>query len=334
MFPGSASLEIMDKLRTLPHALTRIAERPNILDWHSQQISSDNADCVQLARPLFDAGLGIAAITQRNRYDSKLHVAGHYRFTLLLRGSMMIRFGDSEHQLYPGQLACCPPGTPFRRWADAMTWWLYFDFSDHKTWLPLKKHGPYIREHPCPDLIFILLQQLIDLHRSLYLDDFSPSERSKRCAQSTPQAVQCADLLLSILRQECAALRKPAESLVDRLHALVQEIRLAPQHGWSVESMSQHLHVSRSTLRRLMMSNYKMSPMQLVIQARLDEAVRWLRRPENSVMAIAHHVGYESVYSFTRLFTKHMGMPPGRYRDTVLRKKAGLERSMRSRADR
>lgn len=319
--PDSANVLGMDELGHLPHTLARIAERPNILHWHSEQISSDSRYCVQLARPLFDAGLGIAAITQRSSYDSGPHTSHCYRFTLLLRGSMMMRFEDEEHQVSPGQIACCPPNTLFRRWSDSATWWVYFDFNEHKTWKPLKKHGPYVRDHPSPDLIYILLQQLTDLHRGLFFDKCGEEEREERLDQSTPQAVEYADLLLNILRQECAALRKPAGTQIDRLHALVQEIRLAPQNDWNVETMSQHIHVSRSTLRRLTMSEYNLAPMQLVIQARMEEAVRWLRRPENSVMAIAQHVGYQSVYSFTRLFTKHMGMPPGKYRDTVLHKK-------------
>lgn len=315
----------MSEEHCLPHALTRIAERPNILHFHAQWIWDEEPLCVQLARPLFDAGLMGAGITQRNRYTSDLHVPPYYRFTLLLRGNMMVRFEDREHQLTPGQIACCPPGTTFKRWNEEPNWWIYFDFAPRKLWRPLKEHGPYIREHQCPDLIFILLQQLMDMHSMCnepqLAGEAHPVDRDAFLAESTPMAVEYARMLLNILRQECTVINRRTESQVDQLHALVQQIRLAPQLEWNVENMSHHMHLSKSSLRRLMLSEYSMSPIQLVIQARLEEAVRCLKRPENTVGAVANHVGYKSVYSFTRLFTKHMGMSPGKYRDSVLRKK-------------
>ena len=315
----------MVEQRSLPHALARISERPDILDYHMQVISSESPVCRQLARPLFDAGLYAAAVTQRGTYASNLHVPKMYRFMLLLRGSMMVRFGDQEYRLSPGHLACCPPGTPFKRWAEGSTWWLYFDFGDHEFWRPLKEHGPYIREHESPDLVFVLLQHLLDLHWTFGGSQFPVTpERPGKLAdldECTPRAVEYASTLLGILRQECAALSLSSDGRIRRLRALVQEIRLAPHQQWDVDSMGQRIHVSRSTLRRLTMSEYDLSPTQLVIQARLDEAVRQLQRSGNSIAAIANHVGYESVYSFTRLFTKHMGMAPGRYREKVLKKK-------------
>lgn len=312
----------MKETPILSHALRRIADCPHVQNRYSRHLADDHPDCRQLARPLFDAGLYSAGITQRSSNDSLSHVVADYRFTLLLRGTMHCRFGDEEHLMLPGDLCCCPPGILYRRWSKQTTWFVYFDFSAHKVWQPLKKHGPYIREHPAPDVIFVLLRQLIDLHDGLYHGNPTAAEHSERLAKETPQGVEYAALLLSMLRRECTAVRELTGGPVDRLHALVRQIHLSPETAWDLENMSQYIHVSGSTLGRLTQSEYGLSPLQLVIRARMEEAVRCLENPANTIMDIADRLGYKSTYSFSRLFARHMGMAPGKYRDTVLKKKA------------
>jgi len=48
---------------------------------------------------------------------------------------------------------------------------------------------------------------------------------------------------------------------------------------------------------------------------RLAEARRLLRETGHTVEAIANAVGYDDVHYFSRLFTREMGVPPGRYRE-------------------
>ena len=308
----------MSEKRPILHSLSRIAERPNILDWHTVQLMVDNPVCEQLAAPLFSANLYSAAITQRHHYDSDEYIAEHrYGFTIVLRGEMKMKIGDQEYLLSPGDIAFSPPGYNFRRWHESPAWWVYFEFLEHKFWRDLKKIGPYCRQHESPDLIFILLQQLMDLRYGCD-DILDPAGKSAFLSASTPRALEYSRMLLNILRQESVMARDSDDSQIGRLHALVQQIRLSPHQDWNVDNMSQYLRTSVRTLRRLTTHEYNQSPLHLVIQARLDEAVRWLRNPENSVEAIAYHVGYESVFSFSRLFSKYMGMAPGRYRKKLL----------------
>ena len=114
----AVTLNLMEDPTLFPHSLTRIAAPSTRLDYHTQMIAKEDPVCVRLARPLFEEGLTSAAITQRPTYDSKVHVTEYYRFTLLLRGKMSVRFDDEEHCMFPGQVILCPPGTLFRRWAD------------------------------------------------------------------------------------------------------------------------------------------------------------------------------------------------------------------------
>ena len=312
----------MSHERPLLHSLARIAEPPYVLNWRTDRIMYDEPISRKLAAPLIDARLYGAAITQRHNYDSKEYTSETYSFTMLLRGTLKLRLNGKEHKMNPGDIACAPPGTNFRRWTEGHTWWVYIDFEDHEFWRPLKDLGPYCREHESPDLIYILLQHLMDMRAScenLPTNGVeSPLRTTQLLNEFTPRAAEYSRMLLKLFRQECIVAVRGQGDQKSRLQALIQQIRLSPHQDWNVESMSRHLNVSIRTLRRLTHQEYNMAPLQIVIQARIDEAVRLMRKPENTIEAIAHHVGYESVFSFSRLFSKHMGMAPGKYRRHML----------------
>ena len=46
----------------------------------------------------------------------------------------------------------------------------------------------------------------------------------------------------------------------------------------------------------------------------MDLAAQRLRDTDDTVAAVADTVGYRSEYSFSRAFTRHRGLAPGRYR--------------------
>lgn len=56
---------------------------------------------------------------------------------------------------------------------------------------------------------------------------------------------------------------------------------------------------------------------------RLELAARRLRETDETVGAIAHHVGYASEFAFSRAFSRLRGEPPGRYRSRVRREQSG-----------
>lgn len=55
------------------------------------------------------------------------------------------------------------------------------------------------------------------------------------------------------------------------------------------------------------------APMEYLLTWRMALAKRLLRQRDRSIAEIAAHVGYGSVSAFGVAFTRHVGMPPGRY---------------------
>lgn len=73
--------------------------------------------------------------------------------------------------------------------------------------------------------------------------------------------------------------------------------------------------VSPSHLHRILRAETGSTLVSRVHRLRLDAAAHLLRESDQTVLAIAHDVGFASQSHLTRLFTRHFGCAPGRYRD-------------------
>jgi PAS domain S-box-containing protein len=72
--------------------------------------------------------------------------------------------------------------------------------------------------------------------------------------------------------------------------------------------------MTTSQLERAMRKTVGMSPKQLLMRTRLDEAIRRLDDTELSIAAIAGQCGFYDQSQFTRQFRRTVGMAPGAYR--------------------
>ena len=59
-----------------------------------------------------------------------------------------------------------------------------------------------------------------------------------------------------------------------------------------------------------------MAPAAYIEQARMDRARTLLQRTDDPIKQVAALVGYVDVHHFTRVFTRHVGCPPGVFRRT------------------
>lgn len=67
-----------------------------------------------------------------------------------------------------------------------------------------------------------------------------------------------------------------------------------------------------------------LSPHQFMTKTRLDAALKLLAQSNISIMEASHSVGYEDEFYFSRLFKRHMGLPPTEYMKAAQKKIANL----------
>jgi AraC-like DNA-binding protein len=107
------------------------------------------------------------------------------------------------------------------------------------------------------------------------------------------------------------ALRDPAiAQTLTRMHA-------EPAAPWTIERLAREANLSRATLVRRFSALVGEPPLAYLTRWRMELAARNLRETDEPVGAIAHRVGYESEFAFSRAFSRVRGRPPGRYRSAA-----------------
>lgn len=91
----------------------------------------------------------------------------------------------------------------------------------------------------------------------------------------------------------------------------------APATPWTLDRLAREVSLSRATLSRRFTALVGETPLSYLTRWRMDVAARHLRETNDGVSAIAHRVGYESEFAFSRAFSRLRGTPPARYRAEV-----------------
>ena len=80
------------------------------------------------------------------------------------------------------------------------------------------------------------------------------------------------------------------------------------------QSLSRELGISEIYLRKLFTKELHISLGKYIREARIAHAKELLVSSGKSISEIAHESGYDSVYSFSRAFKTHTGIPPTAYK--------------------
>ncbi|HEY0845682.1 MAG TPA: AraC family transcriptional regulator [Noviherbaspirillum sp.] len=99
-----------------------------------------------------------------------------------------------------------------------------------------------------------------------------------------------------------------------RLQHAVAAILSAPDRGWSVDALARACHMSRATFARLFRQCAGATPGDMLARLRMAGAAQRLVRETRSIADIGASMGYQSEAAFHRVFKRHFGMGPGRYR--------------------
>jgi AraC-like DNA-binding protein len=87
-----------------------------------------------------------------------------------------------------------------------------------------------------------------------------------------------------------------------------------PAQDWNVGSLAQRLGVSRSAFAQRFKELVGEGPMHYLARIRMQHAAREIQGGCASLTEIATALGYQSEAAFSRAFSQHMGMSPGRFR--------------------
>ena len=97
-----------------------------------------------------------------------------------------------------------------------------------------------------------------------------------------------------------------------------------PEQSWTVESLAEQCHMSRSKFAQLFTQIVGEPPLAYLQQHRLRLAAQYLRNSGFSIQQIAYLVGYSSETAFSQSFKKQIEQTPTRYRIACQKSKTPL----------
>jgi iron complex transport system substrate-binding protein len=121
-------------------------------------------------------------------------------------------------------------------------------------------------------------------------------------------------------------LTDPEASAPDLATHIAQYIHVHYRETISMEMMASLFHYSAHYLSRVFKRKYKCSPIEYLIQTRMNRAKFLLNETDVTVRDIADSVGYTDMYYFSRLFKKQTGVTPAQFKMYNL----GLKSSIRT----
>jgi len=104
------------------------------------------------------------------------------------------------------------------------------------------------------------------------------------------------------------ALRDP------RIGKTLSLIHQYPQKRWSVKLLANAASMSRAAFAKRFSNLVGEAPLTYLTRWRMDLAANILRESNSPIAPVATKVGYESETTFSRIFRKSRGIPPGQYR--------------------
>ena len=91
-----------------------------------------------------------------------------------------------------------------------------------------------------------------------------------------------------------------------------------PVRDWTVDDLARAAATSRSVLGARFKALLAQSPMNYLVEWRMQLAANLMRTTRDKLASIAEQVGYGSEAAFSRAFHRHLGMAPAQWRESAI----------------
>ncbi len=263
-------------------------------------------------------------------------------FHIVTEGRCELDLGDQTHELLPGDFALIPHGMGHALVSDARAERVpYFD-------LPIERVTPRYEtlryggdgaattlicgavrfSHPAAGDLISLLPRLIHIKQTTSPQaewmqstlQLMTSEVMSQKPGGETIVTRLADILVVQAIRSWLADRATTQTgwlgalQDDRIGPSILLMHREPTRAWTVESLAEAVHMSRSAFSARFSELVGSSPVQYLTRWRMNVAGLWLREEQATLEDCAARLGYESAAAFSRAFKRVVGMSPGAWR--------------------
>ena len=126
--------------------------------------------------------------------------------------------------------------------------------------------------------------------------------------------------LLGFLSRCYSDIKDPESRSVLRLSVALDHMENALAQPLQIETLAQLSNMSRSTFHRTFRQTLNTSPIDYLIQLRIQKACVLLSTGQQSITDVAAATGFEDSNYFTRQFSRIMGKSPREFRREAMEK--------------
>ena len=125
------------------------------------------------------------------------------------------------------------------------------------------------------------------------------------------------EILIQVTRQY-TRISNPGRDFPKTFMKLEQELRRNLSHQWTVEEMASLAGLGTTLFNEKVKSYSGFSPLSYLINIRISEAIKMLKRPDINLTDIALDTGFYSSQHFSTTFKKLTGYTPSEFRKNHL----------------
>lgn len=245
----------------------------------------------------------------------------HLRFYYILDGKFDWIINKELYTLYPTDLAIILPGEELSAEKGYLEigsiYWLHLQLNMQK---PGNTPGKWSNLSPTE---FISIQKILLQNRAPVISrtpeagNIFTEIRNELFGQEIGYATRVNELLDELLIRVTRKLTKQSISQRDfpqTFLKLEEALRKDLSHHWTVEEMAALVGLGTTSFSDKVKSFTGFSPMTYLINIRISEAIRLLKKPEVNVTDIALETGFYSSQHFATTFKKLTGYTPSQFR--------------------
>lgn len=244
-------------------------------------------------------------------------------FYFIIEGKFEWVIDDEHYVLYPGDLAMILPGQVLGGKQDIMhigtLSWLYVQAEFLKT-DPSSTTGQKSSLHT--NEISAISRILLQNNQSVLSNQKEAGLLFQRMGNEIlnqeigyiSRVNQLLDELFVILARQLSRQNNLSRNFPQNFLMLEQSLRKNLAHQWTVEEMGALMGLGNTAFSEKVKSFTGFSPLNYLINIRISEALKLLKRPDVHVTDIALNVGFYSSQHFATTFKKLTGYTPSEFR--------------------
>jgi AraC-like DNA-binding protein len=256
-------------------------------------------------------------------FDSlKKEVSPFFRFYYVLDGRFDWIINDEHHILYPGDLAVILPGQIFGGEKDLLdigtVSWMHLELQLDRSGKLSTGNWSRLTDSECRTIgRILLLNDCLVLSRLKEAGTIFQNIQTEFLNQEIGYATRINQLVDELFILSARQLTRQNDSRRDfpqTFMKLEKTLRENLSHQWSVEEMSALVGLGTTAFSEKVKSYTGFSPLNYLINIRITEAIKLLKRRDAHVTDIALDTGFYSSQHFATTFKKLTGYTPSEFR--------------------